>query len=118
VSYATITDLDARVGVMFQEVLRRVHLSAPEDLGRVLSEEARRIGVESLVVYVVDYAQRTLVPAPSPDASGSEPLSIQGTVAGSAFARTAIREAEQTLGPAGGSGSRCWTGPSASACCA
>ncbi len=103
-SHATITDFDARVGVMFQEVLRRVHLSAPEDLGRVLSEEARRIGVESLVLYVVDYAQRTLVPVPSPDASGSEPLSIQGTVAGSTFARIAIRDVEADAG----AGRRIW----------
>jgi Stage II sporulation protein E (SpoIIE) len=85
----TITDLDARVGVMFQEVLRRTHLSAPEDLGRVLAEEARRIGVDSLVVYVVDYEQRTLVPVPSPDVRASEPLPIQGTVGGRAFASTA-----------------------------
>ena len=65
---STIKEFDARVGVMFQEVLRRAHLSAPEDLGRVIAEEARRIGVDSLVVYVVDYEQRTLVPVPAPDA--------------------------------------------------
>ena len=83
-----VTELDARVGVMFQEVLRRAHLSAPEELGRVVAEEVRRIGVDSLVVYVVDYEQRTLVPVPAPDAGASEPLSIQGTVAGRAFAST------------------------------
>ena len=76
-----ITELDARVGVMFQEVLRRSHLSAPEDIPRVLAEEVRRIGVDALVVYVVDYEQRTLVPVPAPDVGDSGPLSIQGTVA-------------------------------------
>ena len=90
-----MTDLDARVGVMFQEVLRRTHLSAPEDLGRVVAEEARRIGVDSLVVYMVDYEQRTLVPVPAPDAGASEPLSIQGTVGGRAFASTAILDVER-----------------------
>ena len=90
----TITNLDARVGVMFQEALRRTHLSAPEDFVRVVAEEARRIDVESLVVYVVDYEQRTLVPVPAPDARASEPLSIQGTVAGRAFASTTILDVE------------------------
>jgi hypothetical protein len=93
-SHDTITNLDARVGHMFQEALRRTHLSAPEDLGRVIAEEARRIGVESLVVYVVDYEQRTLVPVPAPDARASEPLSIQGTVAGRAFASTTLLDVE------------------------
>jgi hypothetical protein len=66
VSHRTSTELDARVGEMFQEVLHRTHLSAPADLACVIAEEARRIGVASLVVYVVDYEQRTLVPVPSP----------------------------------------------------
>ena len=103
-SHDTITELDARVGVMFQEVLRRTHLSAPEDLGRVVAEEARRIGVDSLVVYVVDYEQRTLVPVPAPDAHASGPLSIQGTVAGRAFASTAILDVEGDAGE----GRRLW----------
>jgi hypothetical protein len=90
VSQQTTTDLDARVGVMFQEVLRRTHLSVPEDLGRVVAEEVRRIDVDSLVIYLVDYAQRTLVPVPAPDTGASKPLSIQGTIAGRAFASTAI----------------------------
>ena len=104
VSHDAITELDARVGVMFQEVLRRAHLSAPEDLGRVIAEEARRIGVDSLVVYVVDYEQRTLVPVPAPDAEEDEPLSIQGTVAGRAFASTAILDVEGDAGE----GRRLW----------
>lgn len=82
----TTTDLDAQVGVMVQEVLRRSRLSAPEDLGRMVAEEGRRIGLDSLVVYLVDYEQRTLVPVPSPDAGERKPLSISGTLAGRAFA--------------------------------
>ncbi len=99
-----MTDLDARVGVMFQEVLRRTHLSAPEDLGRVVAEEVRRIGADSLVVYMVDYEQRTLVPVPAPDAVASEPLSIQGTVGGRAFASTAILDVSAQPGE----GRRVW----------
>lgn len=103
-THETNTDLDARVGVMIQEVLRRSRLGAPEDLGRVVAEEGRRIGVESLVVYLVDYEQRTLVPLPSPDAIDSGPLSIAGTLAGRAFASTVILDAEGD----GGEGRRLW----------
>ena len=59
----TNTDLDARVGVMFQEVLRQVHLGAPEELAGILAEEVRRIGVDWLTVYVVDYEQQGPNPA-------------------------------------------------------
>jgi len=90
VTHDTLTSLDARVGAMFQEVLRRTHLSPPTELGPVLAEEARRIGVTSLVVYVVDYEQRTLVPVPAPDTGDSERVAIQGTVAGRAFASSRI----------------------------
>jgi len=93
-----ITGLDASVGLMFQEVLRRTHLSAAPDIGRVVAEEARRVGVRALVVYVVDYEQRTLVPVPAPDSRDSEPLSIQGTVAGRAFASTSILDVEDDEG--------------------
>jgi hypothetical protein len=70
----------------------------------VIAEEARRIGVESLVVYVVDYDQQNLVPVPGPDTGDSTPLAIQGTVAGSAYARTTIFDVEND----GGSGRRLW----------
>src|SRR5689334_7209539 len=104
VDHDTITDLDARVGEMFQEVLRRTHLSAPEDLVRVFAEEARRIGVEALAVYVVDYEQRALVPVPAPDANAGEPVPIQGTLAGRAFASTTILDVEGEAGE----GRRLW----------
>jgi len=96
----TNTDLDARVGVMFQEVLRQVHLGAPEELAGILAEEVRRIGVDWLTVYVVDYEQQTLVPVPGPDAPAGTPLSIRGTMAGRAFASTNIVEVE--VGSTGG----------------
>src|SRR3954454_24601729 len=97
-------DLDASVGMMFQHVLRRTHLSAPGDIGRIVAEEARRIGVDSLVVYLVDYEQRTLVPVPAPDACASGRLSIQGTVAGRAFATTTMLDVEGD----DGQGRRLW----------
>jgi hypothetical protein len=69
-----------------------------------MAEEARRIGIESLVVYVVDYEQRALIPVPAPDVNGSGPLPIQGTVAGRAFAMTTILDVEHDAG----TGRRVW----------
>jgi hypothetical protein len=98
------TAIDARAGKMFIEVLRRTHLSRPEEFGRIFAESARPIGVAALVVYVVDYEQRTLIPVPSPDADGAQPLSIRGTVAGRSFASTSILDTETE----GGQGRRLW----------
>jgi hypothetical protein len=99
-------EIDARAGRMFTEVLRRTHLAVPEAFGRIFSEAARTIGVTALIVYLVDYEQRTLVPVPSPDAEGAQPLSIRGTVAGRSFASTSILNAEAEA--EGGPGRRLW----------
>ncbi|MDP9377698.1 MAG: serine/threonine-protein phosphatase [Actinomycetota bacterium] len=88
------TDLDACFGRMVEEVLRRTHLSAPSELARVFSEEARVAGIEALSVYLIDYEQRTLVPVPSPDSAGKEPLPVQGSLAGRCFATTSTVETE------------------------
>jgi len=97
-------DFDARAGRMFQELLRRTHLSAAGELAAVLAEEARTIGAESLVVYLVDYDQRVLVPIPAPDARGREPLPVLGTIAGRAFSATEIVEMDAD----GAHGRRVW----------
>src|SRR5690348_17267504 len=89
-----LTDWDARAGRMFQALLRRTHLSNPHQLAAILAEEARGLGAGSFVLYLVDYEQRVLVPVPSPDAAGREPLPVLGTIAGRAFAASSIVESE------------------------
>jgi serine phosphatase RsbU (regulator of sigma subunit) len=84
------TGLQRLVSDLLMEVLRRTHLSAAPDLATVLAEEARTIGVESLVLYVLDHEQKWLVPVPGPGAEGREPLLVQGTLAGRAFVSNAI----------------------------
>jgi hypothetical protein len=79
---------------MLMEVLRRTHLSPPHALPAIVAEEARRLGVSALVLYVVDLEQQLLVPVPSPDAAGREPLAVQGTIAGRAYTSSAIVETE------------------------
>lgn len=98
------TDTDARVGRMLQEILRRTHLSAPSDLCSIVAEEAQTIGIDPLVIYLVDFEQSTLVPVPAPAAAGRDPLPVRGTIAGRAFASTSIVELDADDGP----GRRVW----------
>ena len=93
-AHRDLTDLSPSTVAMLEALLRRTHLSAPEELAAVAAEEARAIGVERLVLYLVDYEQRHLIPVPAPDAEGREPLSIQGTVGGRAFTSTSIVQVE------------------------
>jgi Stage II sporulation protein E (SpoIIE) len=101
---AADTELGARAATMLQEVLRRTHLSPAAELAVVAAEEVRTIGADSLVIYIIDYEQRLLVPVPAPDSAGREPLSVNGTVAGRAFANTSVFEIE----PRGSRGRRLW----------
>ena len=98
-------DVASLAGEMLQEVLRRAHLSSAPDLATVVAEEARSIGVDSLVMYLVDHEQKRLVPVPSTGAQDREPLPVQGTVAGRAFASTSILELELE---GDGGGRRLW----------
>ena len=82
--------LESAAGRMLLEILRRTHLSPPDAVSTVVAEEARTIGITSLVMYVIDYEQTVLVPVPGPDTRGPEPLSIAGTVAGRAFTTGSI----------------------------
>jgi hypothetical protein len=87
-------DVERVAGVMLQEVLRRTHLSSAPDLPTILAQEARRIGVNPLVLYILDLEQKCLVPVPGPVSQGRDPVSVQGTVAGRAFSANAILTVE------------------------
>jgi hypothetical protein len=81
---------DAAVSDMLNELLRRTHLGGPSELPAVVAESARRIGARSVVLYLIDYEQRLLVPVAGPQDQEPAPLSVTGTVAGRAFSTTSI----------------------------
>src|SRR5918998_4872855 len=87
---------------MFEELLRRTHLSAPDQLATIVAEAAESMGARDVVLYVVDYELTTLIPVPARDAGGREPLSVGGTVGGRAFMTTSIMQGEGE--PTGGAG--------------
>jgi hypothetical protein len=81
---------DTAVSAMLTELLRRTHLCAPSDLAAVVADPVRRIGARDVVLYLIDYEQRTLVPLRGSHPEDLAPLSVTGTIAGRAFSTTSI----------------------------
>ena len=81
---------DSAVAELFTELLRRTHLTAPDELPAVIGEQAGLIGARDLALYVADYEQGMLMPLTGSSDVVREPLSVAGTVAGRAFATTTI----------------------------
>jgi hypothetical protein len=73
------------------ELLDGYHTVPPERLGAFVAETAARAGVQDCTIYVQDYDQSALVPFP---VGGREepPLSIDDSLAGSAFTEESARE--------------------------
>jgi serine/threonine protein phosphatase PrpC len=95
---------DTAVSAMLTELLRRTHLTAPSDLAAVVADPVRRIGAQDVVLYLIDYEQRTLVPLPGSHPEELAPLSVTGTIAGRAFSTTSILRSSSEEG----SGQRLW----------
>jgi hypothetical protein len=89
---------------MLTELLRRTHLGAPSDLAAVVADPVRRIGAQDVVLYLIDYEQRTLIPLPGLHRANRAPLSVAGTIAGRAFSSTSILRSSSDEG----GGHRLW----------
>jgi hypothetical protein len=79
---------------MFAGLLADTHLSTPDELSSVLARHAAEIGVESLVLYLVDYEQADLIPVPGPHSEDRSVLRIEGTLGGRAFAQLTVQDVE------------------------
>jgi hypothetical protein len=95
---------DASVADTLNELLRRTYLSAPSDLAAVIAEQARPLGAHDVVLYLIDYEQRTLVPLSDPRRDDLNPLSVEGTIAGRAFRTTSVLRSSSEEG----NGERLW----------
>jgi Stage II sporulation protein E (SpoIIE) len=79
----------------FADLLEDTHLSQPDELADVLAERALPLGLEDLVLYLVDYEQTALIPVPRRQFPVDRPvLRIDGTLGGRAFAETTTFEAD------------------------
>jgi len=67
----------ASVADTLNELLRRTYLSAPSDAAVVIAEQARPFGAHDLVLSLIDYEQRTLVPLGDPRRDDLKPLRMR-----------------------------------------
>lgn len=75
---------------LLTELLRRTHLSAPDDIACMVADQLRSIGTEAVDLYLIDYELSSLRPLPSSADDHREPIPVTGTVAGRAYATTTI----------------------------
>jgi sigma-B regulation protein RsbU (phosphoserine phosphatase) len=80
---------DAAWNEALGEMLRQAHVIGANELTATTSAACARLGVD-VVVYVVDREQRALNPLPTGVGPSPEPLSVDGTRAGRAFALVEI----------------------------
>ena len=92
--------------------LDRAHLATAGQLPDVVLEAARTLGWTALL-YLVDYEQRLLMPAPVAGVQARGPQGIDSTLAGRCF-----RTVEPVPSPGASRSCGCpwWTAPTASAC--
>ncbi|MDP9497721.1 MAG: serine/threonine-protein phosphatase [Actinomycetota bacterium] len=90
-------------GRALDALLRGSHLVNPDELPELAARCVRDLGVTELVMYLVDYDQKTLVPMRTAGTAPRETLSIDGTVAGRAF-RTVTPQVVEA-----GASRRLWT---------
>jgi hypothetical protein len=70
----------------FRQLLSQSHRARPEDLPEMAMRAAVALGVDALVIYLVDHEQRVLVPLPGGSAPDRLPIGVDGTLPGRAFA--------------------------------
>jgi Stage II sporulation protein E (SpoIIE) len=95
--------LDAAAAGAFAALLEDTHLCQPDELADLLVRHAAPLGVEELVLYLVDYEQTTLVPVPT-SRLDRPVLRIDGTLGGRAFVDTTAYETDAGPRP----GRRVW----------
>ena len=65
-------------------LLEGTHRESPDRLPAIVADAGHALGVQ-VAIYLVDYDQRSLIPLPSRDSAGREPLGVDTTLAGRAF---------------------------------
>jgi hypothetical protein len=68
--------------------------TGPDELAAVAMRAAPLLGADAIIVYVVDYAQTTLVPLNASATPHRDPLPVEGTLAGRVY--TTMRVSEPT----------------------
>jgi phosphoserine phosphatase RsbU/P len=80
------------------DVLQRAHLCQPDELPTEINAAVSRLGLE-ITVYLVDYEQHRLWPLTERGKPTADPLSVDGTLAGRAFASVRTMAAGEAARP-------------------
>ena len=80
------------------DVLQRAHLCQPDELPAEINAAVSRLGLE-ITVYLVDYEQHRLWPLTERGKPTADPLSVDGTLAGRAFASVRTMAAGEPARP-------------------
>ncbi|WP_250036450.1 PP2C family protein-serine/threonine phosphatase [Paractinoplanes maris] len=68
-----------------RQLLRQGYRARPEDLADMAMQAAPALGVTALIIYVVDHKQRVLLPLRGSLSPESDPVLVDGTLAGRAY---------------------------------
>lgn len=80
------------------DVLQRAHLCQPDELPAEINAAVSRLGLQ-ITVYLVDYEQHRLWPLTERGKPTADPLSVDGTLAGRAFASVRTMAAGEAARP-------------------
>ncbi|MCM4084144.1 hypothetical protein LXN57_42070, partial [Actinoplanes sp. TRM88002] len=69
-----------------RQLLRQSHHARPEDLPEMAMRAADLIGAEAMIMYVVDHQQRELLPLLGGSVPHRDPIAVDGTLGGRAYA--------------------------------
>ena len=86
-----------------QQLLQQSHHARPEDLPEMAMRAGKLLGVDALVIHLIDHQQRVLIPLLGGSAPHREQVAVDGTMAGRAFSMVAAVVAE-----GGADGVRLW----------
>ena len=78
------------------DLVEASHFIAPDELTRLVVEQARSLRATDAAIYLSDYEQLLLVPVPSPTSALREEIGIDGTVAGRAFRTLEMQQSTAT----------------------
>jgi hypothetical protein len=73
-------------------LIQAAHLAVPDEIPGLLTRFGKRLGADEVVLYLVDYEQRVLVPVPGPDTPERSELVIDATLAGRCYRTIDIQQ--------------------------
>ena len=87
-----------RGAAALRSLIRASHYAGPDDLPRLAQEAGRHLGADRTVIYRVDYDQVLLVPLVDGPNRAGDPVQIEGTLAGRAFAELVRSDSRAAAG--------------------